>query len=529
MDESLEPINGVDGDKDVRMDYMHKLVLAGSAFRLPEDPKKVTPQGWNGWLSGLRATIQEEDILRVEKLKCLWDPEPEILYPIQGIPKDISELAYLLKKGRISRQDIEYNLSGNDDGHPSKTAWGKIQQLTELVVVKTDSQNTLTDSNLLKILDKIIKFLTSDMYDTVPGPPGSLTLKYFGDYTTNRKALRKFRAMTEKLLPSDINEGFQDGFYVDYDAVMGAMKRKYSMGNDQKTTIDQFLKIDKILEKQTKTEFTIGSLRSHIKKLLVVKEEDRPYIQYYKGHKECITHNEEFGPMINFLLENIYFTKKIPKSKWKGIEKDYHRLLEGHPSYKKWHESSYELWHVIDKEMNVENNIQASVQDDAPADDNELNAVRNNSNNKSFARRNATNQQTFPKMNMGRFAPTQRKNQQSNRNNNNNNNNNKYKNDRIKSRLSKYKCRHCSKVAGTAKYHKPPFGGGSESRCPYDQKGKNRPGFFFMAVIEGLQINELDLSDDEDDDILFEDEVNVDLNQVDYANQSAADVYQFAT
>ena len=268
--ESNESINGVEGDSGARMDYMQKLVLAGSAFRLPEDPTKVTPQSWNGWLSGIRATIQEEDILRVEKLKYLWDPEPEVLYPDQGIPKDISDLIYLLKKGRISRQDIEYSSNGNDDGHPSKTAWKEIQALNEFVVVKTGDSSDVTKENLRKIVDKIIKFMTTNMYDEVTGPAGSLTLKYFSDSTTNPKALRKFRAMAEKLLPSDINEGFKDGFYVDYDAMIEAMNRKYSMGNDQKTVIDQFVKIDKILEKQTKTEFTMGSLRSHIKKLLVV-------------------------------------------------------------------------------------------------------------------------------------------------------------------------------------------------------------------------------------------------------------------
>ena len=257
------------------------------------------------------------------------------------------------------------------------------------------------------------------------------------------------------------------------------------------------------------------------------KEDERPYIQYYKGHKERISHDEEFGPIVNFLLEYIYFSKKIPRSKWKGIEKDFHRLLDGQPSYKKWHEGSYELWHVIDKEMNVEVNVQANVQEPDP-ENSELCAVRNS--NKNFSRKNTTTQQTSPKMNMGKFAPAQRRTQQNNRNNNNNNNNNyKTRNDRLKNRLSKYKCRHCTKVAGTPKYHRPPFGAGSESQCPYDQKGKSRPGYFFMAVIEGLQINELNLSDDEDDDILFEDEVSSEVSQVDYANQSAADVYQFAS
>ena len=115
------------------------------------------------------------------------------------------------------------------------------------------------------------------------------------------------------------------------------------------------------------------------------------------------------------------------------------------------------------------------------------------------------------------------------RNNNNNNNNNKNRNERLKGRLAKYKCRHCSKIAGKAKYHRPPFGGGNESLCPYDSNGKSRAGFFFMAMIEGLQINELDLSDDDDDDILFENEVTEYQNQLqDIANQSATDIYQFA-
>ena len=82
-------------------------------------------------------------------------------------------------------------------------------------------------------------------------------------------------------------------------------------------------------------------------------------------------------------------------------------------------------------------------------------------------------------------------------------------------------------MTGSPKYHRAPYGGGSDSQCPYDQNGKSRPGFFFMAVIEGLNISELDLSDD-DDDILYEDEVsNVNNVERDYANQSATDIYQF--
>ena len=524
MEGDLNPLNGVEGDDGKRMDYMHKLVLAGSAFRLPEDPKKVTPQSWNGWLSGVRATIQEEDILRVEKLKYLWDPEPDVLHPIQGVPKDITELSYLLKIGRISRYDIEYNSTGNDDGHPSKTAWSNVQGLSEFVVVKEDDK-TVTTENLRKIVDNIISFITSKMYEPTNNSPGASTIRYFTDHTTNRKALRKFRAMAEKLLPSDINEGFKDGFYVDYDAMIGAMKRKYSMGNEQKTIIDHFLKIDKILEKQTKTEFTMGALRSHVKKLLVTKQDERPYIQYYQGHKERITTNEEFGPIVNYLLEYIYFNKKISRNKWKKVEKDYHHLLEGHPSYKKWHESSYELWHVIDKEISPDSNVQANVENENESES--MNALKQNRN----FNRNQNPSYPNPKMNMGRnFSnQTQRRNQRpSKNNNNNNNNNNKTRNDRLKNRLAKYKCRHCSRVAGTTKYHRPPFGGNKESMCPYDQTGKSRPGFFFMAMIEGLQINELDLSDDEDIDILYENEVESEVSNIDYANQSAADLYQFA-
>ena len=525
MEGDFNPINGVEGDKEKRMDYMHKLVLAGSAFRLPEDPKKVTPQSWNGWLSGIRATIQEEDILRVEKLKYLWDPEPDALHPVQGIPKDIVELAYLLKIGRISRHDIEYNGQGNDDGHPSKTAWSNVQALTEFVVVKAETSQTITTEVVRKVVDKIVAFMTSDMYEPDSTTPGKSTIKYFEDHTTNRKALRKFRAMAEKLLPSDINDGFKDGFYVDYDAMIGAMKRKYSMGNEQKTIVDHFLKIDKILEKQTKTEFTMGALRSHVKKLLVTKEEDRPYIQYYKGHKERITRNEEFGPMVNFLLEYIYFNKKITRAKWRVVEKAYHHLLDGHPSYKKWHESSYELWHVIDKEIMTEyNNVQANVENENENESESLNAVKQNRN------RNQNPSYPNPRMNMGKSSGSvPKRNQRSHKyNNSNNNNNNKARNDRLKNRLAKYKCRHCSRVAGSPKYHRPPFGGGNDSQCPYNQAGEKRPGFFFMAMIEGYQINELDLSDDEDDDILYENEVE-NVGNTDFANQPASDIYQFAS
>ena len=70
---------------------------------------------------------------------------------------------------------------------------------------------------------------------------------------------------------------------------------------------------------------------------------------------------------------------------------------------------------------------------------------------------------------------------------------------RLKNRLRSLKCTNCSKWAKTAKFHEGPYGGGLESKCPYDRYGNKRPGYRFLNKIGGEYISNIDLEEDEND------------------------------
>ena len=62
-------------------------------------------------------------------------------------------------------------------------------------------------------------------------------------------------------------------------------------------------------------------------------------------------------------------------------------------------------------------------------------------------------------------------------------------------RLMHLLCSHCSRHAGTNKYHHGPFGGGENSKCPYDSRGILRAGYKFIAGIFGESVNALNIPD----------------------------------
>ena len=64
-----------------------------------------------------------------------------------------------------------------------------------------------------------------------------------------------------------------------------------------------------------------------------------------------------------------------------------------------------------------------------------------------------------------------------------------------KQRLMKLLCSHCSRHAGTNKYHHGPYGGGPGSKCPYDSRGVYRPGMKFITAVYGEDVNALGIPD----------------------------------
>ena len=85
--------------------------------------------------------------------------------------------------------------------------------------------------------------------------------------------------------------------------------------------------------------------------------------------------------------------------------------------------------------------------------------------------------------------------------------------------MIKLLCTHCSRHAGTNKYHLGPYGGGPESKCPFDTRGIRRPGFQFISAIFDTAVNALDIPDYRDLESEGLEYENTDVNVIDRGQQ----------
>ena len=288
---------------------------------------------------------------------------------------------------------------------------------------------------------------------------------------------------------------------------MNAVKRRFGRCRTQDTMIDFFKKLDKAIDEKSPHEFKIGNLRGILKKQYVVDRDQFFICKDFADDRHMQKHPEEYSPIINTLIQYIIFTKTIDKNRWEHVEKQYHQMIKGKPTYQSWHENRQELYRILDIEMkhkrptvnHVETdvyNIDADENIDDMTDDDLINWVRQRRQN---YRRNGQKGRNRP--NQGgnrRFDPNfrraaQRPNRPTPGPSRPINSNNRM--DDKKNNLRKLLCRNCSRWAGENKYHLGPYGGTQDSLCPYDDKGRPRPGFQFIRSYYGTAVNEIGVED----------------------------------
>ena len=516
------------------MSLYQRRMVAGQSFKLPDEPT-ITDAQWESFKGTFMSDLNEDVNEKAKSFRYLWEDEddnPSSTRPTYGVAKDIIQLSKLMENNKIIREDVDYSGAGNDNGHPSESAWNHVMSMTQFVPFKiepSESQAAQTESPELyrKIVDCIINFITRDYYADAAykshpntaknGPhPGAVAKLYFDDYSENVKIMRKAYKCGQTLLTSDLSPNFTAGFYPNYAAVMNAVRRRYGRCQTQDTMVDLFKKVNKVFADKGPFEFKIGLLRNLLKKHYITDKSEFFESKDFEDDRNKQRHPEGWTPIVVTLAHYISFLKTIDESRWEGLEKEFSHLIPGKLTYRTWHENRQELYKLLDKEIKtkkhtinrIESNSVYSIDADDTIDemtDDELIAfVRQRRQNY----RRSTNQKPGWKGNgQKRFDPNFKKSYP---------NQNKapprrptnprptqpqpqpYRQMGVSEKrdaLRKLLCRNCSRWAGTNRYHHGPYGGTPESMCPIDDKGKPRPGFRFIRAFFGTMVNEVGVED----------------------------------
>ena len=522
--------NWINTRNPTEMSILQRRMVAGQPMKLPDEPT-VTDAFWESFKGTFLSDLSDDVTEKVKTFRFLWEDEDEnasASKPSYGVAKDMIQLGKLMKSNKILRTDIEYRGQGHDDGHPSSHAWTAIGNLTSLQITKVEASEGVeavepTVEFHRKIIDNIVNFITGKYYydkastehpnalNTGP-EPGTVAQLYFKDYSDNIKIMRKAYKAGQVMLTSDLSPNYCAGFYPDYQATMNAIKRRFGRDQTQDTMIDFFKKLDKAMADKSPHEFKIGLLRGILKKQYVIDPDEFFVCKDFLEDRNLQRHPEEYSPIINTLLQYIIFSRSIDKSRWDAIEKEYHNIIPGKPTYKSWHENRQELYKILDEETKKKrltvNQIDATVYnieaDDAIDDmtDTELVAwVRQK--RATYKRGGGGRGQNRPKMPPGRrFDPNFRRSAQApirkpfpSPNIGTKPNYRKMSMEDKRNGLRRLLCRNCSRWAGENRYHQGPYGGTSESKCPYDDKGRPRPGYRFIRAYFGTDVNEIGVED----------------------------------
>ena len=527
-----QTIDWINTKNPQEMALYQRRMVAGQSFKLPDEPT-ITDAQWESFKGTFMADLSDDVTEKSRSFRYLWEDEEEnssSARPTYGIARNMIQLGQLMKNNKILREDIEYKGLGNDNGIPSATAWQAISDLTVFTPFKVEADATHdaiepTNENYRKIVDAIVNFITSEYYmdaARIEHPnaaqtgcvPGAIAKLYFADYTDNVKIMRKAYKCGQVLLTSDLSPNFAAGLYPNYTAIMNAVKRRYGRCRTQDTMVDFFRKLDKIFDDKSPFEFKIGMLRNLLKKYYITESADFFVCKDFEDDRNKQRHPESFTPIVATMLHYIGFSKKIDKSRWEHLEKQYHHQINGKPTYKSWHENRQELYKLMDEEIKNKSprinriesqsiyNIDADDTIDEMDDDELIAFVRQRRQNyrkrnpsrggfKQAQRRYDPNvrksssfqnqQRSYPKVSKPSFnkSPNYR---------------NISMNDK-KDGLRKLLCRNCSRWSGTNKYHLGPYGGTKDSMCPLDDRGRPRPGFKFIGAYYGTEVNAIGVED----------------------------------
>lgn len=501
-------VNNFDVKNDSHMNLIYRRMVAGQCFRLPNSP--TCPDDiFESWIATFLNEASDDPEGKSRSFRFSWrqDRKGDQDVPIVKYfcAQNITGLIDIAQNsGYINRTNIRLD----DNTVPALSKWKEALKINIFTPVKIDKNEAAgipadipaTNSAYLSIFDGIVNYLTGGFYKGgLNSNAGFVTQKYFSDYSDNLKVLKYAYKTGSETIPVDMLPSLKEGTYHDYTALIAAVKRRYQRGYTQETMVDWFRKIDEALTNKCPTEFKIQRLRTLLEPKFITDPSKFPTCSDFEGDSVTQRYPEEFSPMIASLLHYITLSSEVPRSDWDKIQRLFHLEIKGKGTYLSWHENRSELYRVID-EYKATNKSVNQVHDN-------INAIRrgqfrpNRGRGLSRPKPNNQNFQNYQNFspNKNVYRPPQRQPQyqqqrrpQPPRNSQGQNSN--------ENRLRRLLCMHCSRCAGTNKYHQGPWGGGPSSNCPYDKNGRRRPGLRFLARIFGENVNEVSVEHYQDID-----------------------------
>ena len=496
--EPHEQVNQFDTKNESHLNLIYRRMVAGQCFRLPND--QTCPDDiFESWLATFLSESVDDPHGKAKIFRYTWSQKRQGDHNVPvaefHLAKDITGLIQIIKKGLVKRTDIRLP----NNAVPTKTNWNealKIQIFTPVHIPKNESQGIeapipATDAAYLSIFDCVVHYLTGGYYKGgLNINPGFTTMAYFKEHDENLKILKSAYKAGQDTITIDMLPAFKSGTYVDYRAVVAAVNRRYRRGYTQETMTDWFRKIDEAVKSNSPTEFKIQRLRALIEQKFIQESDKYPECSDFEGDLTLQSHPEEYNPIINTLFVYILLSSQWDKKDWDKIQRLYHQEIKGKADYLAWHGNRSELYRVMD-EFQSTNNI--SQMD-------EIHAVRRT--NISYQNRgrpmsrgsNRGQPRGQPRYNPPRQQQQYRPPTQKYTNNTKNirrpqNRNTSQNRSQIQNRLKRLLCMHCSRCAGTNRYHQGPWGGGPNSNCPYDRNGNIRQGFQFVYGVFGEDVN----------------------------------------
>ena len=490
-------INEFDLKNDSHMGLIYRRMIAGQCFRLPDSPT-CPDDVFESWISTYLSDLSDDPKEKMKSFRYTWTQERQGVHGVP-VPKfyaasKVTELAVLVDKLNISRTDIKL-VNGAE---PTKTNWTETLQLQVFTLTKIDKNDSLgiaadilkTEDKYSLVLDGIIHYITGKYYfNSCANTPGLATKTYFDEAESNLKALKAVYREGNNTLTIDLVNSFKNGTYPNYKATIAAVNRRYKRGLTQETMIDWFRKIDLILSRNNPTEFKIQHLRTLISDKLVTDPDQFPLCSDFEGDQYKQKYPEEYNPMINTLLTYITFNNQLKRNDWDTVQRLYHQEIKGKVTYKSWHENRSELYRVMDEFQSSKHISQIESQNE------NINVIRRNQYRPRGGQIRGSNPRLYrPPQRQIRQPVVRRPNPPPIRprvQNPTPGNLFGRPQNNAQGRLRRLLCMHCSRIAGTNKYHHGPWGGGPNSKCPYDRNGQFRPGYNFIGRIDGQPVDHI--------------------------------------
>ena len=459
-----------------QLKIINKSAQVGNAHRLLP-LKSITDTAIETWEHCFTGNLSDQEAMKMEAFHFLWrkgDVGKVATIPFRGVAANVTQLVYLMADNRIFRESVGLEVS----------EWLELMKL-EVFQMETklasggDPAVAKTSDVLKKNLDKVVNFITTDYYKA--DKPGEATEAYFKDAKESRKAIDKVYKNAQLYLLEDLCPSFEDGAYENWASVMKAIRRFFGKDECQETMIDRFKTLREIVKSNKRMETKVIKFREFLRKFMVDSKDEKDWIKgrdFPDDKRAFQTAPERYSPAFATLFQYIIFCEKIPYADWEKVQTTYHGFLK-EPTYRNWHEQRPELYKIMDRAMKKSESINGMSEQEP-----EINY---------FSRSGGKGKQVPKRKEKGKEWKSQ-KSKSYGSSNSNSRQFAKRKSDKgkLSPKLQKYKCNRCSRFAGRPIAHKGPYGGGANSNCLYNKKGKRRNGY--------EAINKADEDDDEDED-----------------------------